>query len=56
VPEVPRKVPEEKIPVAEPKKPAVPPAKGICHYDKINRIETSLFNCFNTIEDSTQEF
>lgn len=28
VPEVPKKVPDEKIPVAEPKKPAVQPAKG----------------------------
>lgn len=33
MPEVPKKVvPEEKIPVAVPKKPEPPPAKGTCHY------------------------
>lgn len=55
VPEVPKKVPDEKIPVVEPKKPAVPPAKGTCHYDKINISKPSLFYCFNAVEDSTQD-
>lgn len=30
--EEPKKVPDKKIPVMEPKKPEVPPPKGICHY------------------------
>jgi len=32
VPEVPKKIAEEKVPVAEPRKPEPPPAKGMLRY------------------------
>lgn len=32
VPEVPKKIPEEKVPVAVPRKPEPTPAKGKLHY------------------------
>lgn len=35
VPEVPKKIPEEKVPTAVPKKPEPPPAKGMLCYRKL---------------------
>lgn len=53
VPEVPKNVPDEKIPVVEPKKTVVPPAKGTM--TKLTESKPSLFYCFNTREDNTQD-
>lgn len=35
VPEVPKKIPEEKVPIAVPRKPEPPPAKGMFHYEQL---------------------
>lgn len=35
MPEVPKKIPEEKVPIAVPRKPEPPPAKGMLHYEQL---------------------